>query len=32
MHKKVKYFVILFSLYVLYLSIAVILNGEVNLK
>ena len=32
MHKTVKYFVILFSLYVLYLSIAVILNGLVNLK
>lgn len=32
MHKTVKYFVILFSLYVLYLSIAVILNGVVNLK
>ncbi len=32
MHKTVKCFVILFSLYVLYLSIAVILNGLVNLK
>lgn len=32
MHKTVKYFVILFSLYVLYLSIAVILNGLVSLK
>ncbi len=32
MHKTVKYFVILFSLYMLYLSIAVILNGVVNLK
>ncbi|MCL6748327.1 cytochrome C [Prevotella sp. TCVGH] len=32
MHKTVKYFVILFSLYVLYLSISVVLNGAVSLK
>lgn len=32
MHKTVKYFVILFSLYVLYLSISVVLYGAVSLK
>ena len=32
MHKTVKYFVILFSLYVLYSSISVVLNGAVSLK
>ena len=32
MHKTVKYFVILFSLYMLYLSISVVLNGAVSLK
>lgn len=32
MHKTVKYFVILFSLYVLYLSISVVLNEAVSLK
>ena len=31
-NKTIKYSVILFSLYVLYLSIGVVLNGEVNLK
>ena len=30
--KRVKPFVIIFSLYVLYLSISVVLNGEVSLK
>ena len=30
--KRVKLFVIIFSLYVLYLSISVVLNGEVSLK
>ena len=31
-NKTIKYSVVLFSLYVLYLSIGVVLNGEVNLK
>lgn len=31
-NKTIKYSVILFSLYVLYLSIGVVQNGEVNLK
>lgn len=31
-NKTIKYSVILFSLYVLYLSIGVVLNGVVNLK
>ena len=31
-NKTIKYSVILFSLYVLYLSIGVVLNGEVDLK
>jgi hypothetical protein len=31
-NKIAKYFVFLFSLYVLYLSISVVLNGEVSLK
>ncbi len=31
-NKTIKYSVVLFSLYVLYLSIGVVLNGVVNLK